>query len=120
MMQNIRYYLLVIWVWLKGLLNVQSDSDLLWLLINKLITPEMQALLIELIREASRMNISSAEKKRYVVNRLDILQNQLQTNIYTLKEETISMAVNMLVEYLQLHGELKRKSQEEVKNEIPT
>jgi hypothetical protein len=119
MMQDIRYYLLVILVWLKGLLNVQSDSDLLWLLINKLITPEMQALLIELIREASRMNISSAEKKRYVMNRLDILQNQLQTNIYTLKEETISMAVNMLVEYLQLHGELKRKS-EEVKNEIPT
>ena len=111
-MQTVKYYSKVIWVWLKGLLNVQNDSDLLWLLINKLVTPDVQALLIELIKEAARMDMSPAEKKRYVLTRLDVLQTQLQTNIYLMSAGSISMAVNMLVEYLQLHGEIKHSTQE--------
>lgn len=124
-MQTVKYYLKVIWVWLKGVLNAQNDSDLLWLLINKLITPDVQALLIELIREAARMDMSSSEKKRYVLTRLEALQTQLQTqlqtNIYLIRPEIISMAVNMLVEYLQLHGELRPHTEtevKEVKNEV--
>lgn len=117
-MQTVKYYSKVIWVWLKGLLNVQNDSDLLWLLINKLVTPDVQALLIELIKEAARMDMSPAEKKRYVLTRLDVLQTQLQTNIYLMSAGSISMAVNMLVEYLQLHGELSRPHTKEVANEI--
>ena len=124
-MQTVKYYLKVIWVWLKGVLNAQNDSDLLWLLINKLITPDAQALLIELIREAARMDMSSSEKKRYVLTRLEALQTQLQTqlqtNIYLIRPEIISMAVNMLVEYLQLRGELRHHTEtevKEVKNEV--
>lgn len=120
-MKAVKYYLMVIWMWLKGLLNVQNDSDLLWLLINKLVTPDVQALLIELIKEASRIDMSPMERKRYVMQRLDTLQTQLQNNIYLMKVETLSMAVNILVEYLQLHGELKHHTEvevKEVKNEI--
>ena len=118
MMEVIKYYLMVIWVWLKGLLNVQNDSDLLWLLINKLITPDVQALLTELIKKASRIDMSPMEKKRYVMQRLDTLQSQLQTNIYLMRVETLSMAMNIMVEYLQLHGELSRPHTKEVANEI--
>jgi hypothetical protein len=113
-MQTLSYYLKLIWVWLKGLVNAQTDTDLLWLLINKLITPDIQSLIYELIKEAARLDMSGAEKKKYVMGRIDDLQHQLLSNVYTLKDGVLSTAVNLLVEYMQASGELKRSVPKEV------
>jgi hypothetical protein len=113
-MNTLSYYLKLIWMWLKGLVNAQSDADLLWLLINKLITPDIQSLIYELIKEAARLDMSGADKKKYVMGRIDDLQHQLLSNVYTLREGVLSTAVNLLVEYMQASGELKRSVPQEV------
>jgi len=99
-------WLKYIWVWLKGLLGLQDASDLLWLMLHKLITPEMQDVLIELVKEAGRLDTTPELKKKYVLSQLANLKTQVGKDAVLLKGQVVSMAINLIVEYLQLHGEL--------------
>lgn len=96
-----------IWLYLKGILNIQSATDLLYLAINRLVTPDVQELMIQLIKEAAQQDLTSAEKKRYVMARLDDLKRQVRSNLTMLRDETLSAAINLLVEYLQTSGQLR-------------
>ena len=96
-----------IWLYLKGLLNIQSATDLLYLAINRLVTPDVQELMIQLIKKAAQQDLTSAEKKRYVMARLDDLKRQVRSNLTMLRDETLSAAINLLVEYLQTSGQLR-------------
>ena len=96
-----------LWLYLKGLLNLQSATDLLDLAINRLVTPDVQELMIQLIKEAAQQDLTSAEKKRYVMARLDDLKRQVSSNLTMLRDETLSAAINLLVEYLQTSGQLR-------------
>ena len=44
------------------------------------------------------------------MSRLTDLQRQMRSNVATLRNETLSAAINLLVEYLQTSGQLKRTS----------
>jgi hypothetical protein len=99
-----------LWIYLKGILNLQSATDLLYLAIQRLVTPDVQDLITALIKEAAQKDITSTEKKQYVMSRLADLQRQMRSNVATLRNETLSAAINLLVEYLQTSGQLKRTS----------
>ena len=100
-----------LWLYLKGILNIQSAKDLLYLAINRLVTPDVQELMIQLIKEAAQQDLTSAEKKQYVMARLmarlDDLKRQVRSNLTMLRDETLSAAINLLVEYLQTSGQLR-------------
>jgi hypothetical protein len=89
-----------LWIRLKLVMGIQNTSELLYLLLAKLLTPDTQSLLVELIKEAARLDVSSAEKKKYVLSKFGELRSEL-------REDTLSMAINLLVEYMQARGELK-------------
>jgi hypothetical protein len=99
-----------LWIYLKGILNLQSATDLLYLAIQRLITPDVQDLITALIKEAAQKDMTSAEKKQFVMGRLGELKKQMRSNVATLRNETLSAAINLLVEYLQTSGQLKRTS----------
>lgn len=98
-----------LWAKLKTLLGIQDTADLVWLAINQLITPDVQNLITALIREAAQQNLTSAEKKQYVMARLGELQQQMRQNVVGLYTETLSTAVNLLVEYLQMTNNLPKR-----------
>ena len=97
-----------LWLYLKGIINIQSATDLLRLAINRLITPDVQELIIQLIKDVAQKDLTSAEKKRYVMSHLADLKRQMRSNVATLRDETLSTAINLLVEYLQTSGQLSR------------
>jgi len=96
-----------LWIYLKGILNIQSATDLLYIAINRLVTPDVQELIINLIKEAAQKDMTSADKKRYVMCRLGELKKQMGTNVAILRDETLSVTINLLVEYLQSSGQLR-------------
>jgi len=95
-----------IWVWLKMTLGVETTADLLNYSIRKLITAEVQAQLTALILDMANTELSGSDKKKQVIARFEEIKGTVLGNVKNLQAEMISTAIDLIVNYLHLRGEL--------------
>lgn len=98
--------LLRLWAAFKLFWGMESTVDLLNLAIKKLVTPDIQAQLTALILEMADLNLTGSEKKVKVIERFEQMKASVLGNFQNLKTEAISTAIDLIVNYLRLIGEL--------------
>jgi len=108
-MDKIKNWLWRLWLKIGEMLNSEYAQDLIILAVDRLITKDVKEELVSAIIIVSSMDKSGAEKKALVVKHIRKMEGSIRKNLEGVSREALSMAINLLVEYLQSRKEIPHK-----------